>query len=212
MADWRAVYENWDIIPEENKQLIKQLLKEKPKEKLAELFVREPYAKMVYEKVIGAWLPPIQHELKDPLVFPEFQRPTEKERQTETNFAKKVIQQGAQPESIGTHVRVFLPIMSLVFLLGAEVSYYNSGLTVFLDNILPLNLMTWKLLLSLALALDLATAVYLLKRVKKNVVLSKGPAISIIPKTNITASAFVPVFKKIRTKGDEESLKNGEER
>ena len=57
MADWRALYESWDKVPEENKQLIEKLFREKPKEKLTELFEREPYAERVYEKAVGEWNP-----------------------------------------------------------------------------------------------------------------------------------------------------------
>ncbi|MEM2888483.1 MAG: hypothetical protein QXR42_03255 [Candidatus Bathyarchaeia archaeon] len=211
MTDWRAVYENWDMIPEENKSLIKSLMREKPKEKLSELFAREPYARMVYEKVVGPWRPTIQHELIDSSAFPESQRPTEKDKRLEINF-EKAIQQDAKHESIGTRMMVFLPILSLLFLLGAEGSYYNPNLTVFLDNTLPWNLMTWKLLLSSALALGLATAIYLLRCMKKDAVSGKGSEASITHETSVTASAFVPMFKKIRTKADDESLKNREER
>jgi len=211
MADWRAVYENWNTIPEENRQLIKQLFKEKPREKLAELFKREPYAKMVYEKVIGEWQPQVQIEQKVPTALHESQRSAIREQRTEVEISEKNILESTHHVPVGNITAVFLPIMSLISLLLAEISYYDSRLTVFLDNILPYNLGFWKILLSSALALGSVSIFYILKQAKKDLVQSKDSKVTVLPRTSITASAFVSMLQETKTRSDRDAVKNLEE-
>jgi len=56
--DWRLLFEEWESVPLEYREKIETLLRETPKEKLAELFKRETYALRLYEKVVGRWVPP----------------------------------------------------------------------------------------------------------------------------------------------------------
>jgi len=56
--DWRVLFEEWDSVPLEYQEKIETLLREKPKEKLADLFEREPYALRLYEKIVEKWTPP----------------------------------------------------------------------------------------------------------------------------------------------------------
>lgn len=51
MPDWKTVYERWSRVSEELKTKIKEAFKTKSKEKLEELFRREPYARKLYEKL-----------------------------------------------------------------------------------------------------------------------------------------------------------------
>ncbi len=150
MTDWRAVYESWDQIPDKNKMLIEKLMREKPKEKLADLFSRQPYAKMVYEKVVGKW------------DYPE-----------NTEFQEKTASESVHHASFGSITTVFLPAASLTLLLLAEISYYNPSLTVFLDQMLPLNLKAWIVLLAVASALGSTSILYLLKQLNNRGLRSK---------------------------------------
>lgn len=67
-VNWERLYHEWDAVPSETKEKIERLLREKPKERLAELFEREPYAKRLYEKVVGKWVPPVK--IPPPKVLP----------------------------------------------------------------------------------------------------------------------------------------------
>lgn len=49
MVDWETLHEEWERVPEEQKKRIIELFKSKSKEKLADLFRREPMAGYVYE-------------------------------------------------------------------------------------------------------------------------------------------------------------------
>ena len=48
MVDWKLIYENWDKIPVELKERLRRAF-EARRERLEELFEREPYARKVYE-------------------------------------------------------------------------------------------------------------------------------------------------------------------
>ncbi len=63
MVDWKKLEDQWGEVPLELKAKISTLFRETAKEKLAELFKREPDAQRVYERVIGTWTPPLP--LKD---------------------------------------------------------------------------------------------------------------------------------------------------
>ncbi|MEM2112106.1 MAG: hypothetical protein QXX08_09565 [Candidatus Bathyarchaeia archaeon] len=205
MADWRAVYENWEQIPEENKRLIESLMKEKPKEKLAGLFSREPYAKMVYEKVIGKWQPPTQPRPQSNSALDEFSHQERRENLIEdARITEKVAVESIKHVPTRNIAFSLLPIASILSLLLAEVFYYNSSLTMSLDRVLPFNLRTWVLMLSSALALGLVTVSYILKHAKRDMAQDRGFTFNILRKSSITASAFVPMFRKIEIKSDEE--------
>jgi len=158
MADWRAVYESWDTIPDENKTLIVKLMRQKPKEKLAELFGREPYAQMVYEKVVGKWQPPLPSPAPNVPQVAAVPQP-----------AIEIVH---QKETAEVFERV-TPIISLLSILSAEIAYYKSNLVVFLDNSLPYNLRTWLILLVLALAFSTTGSVYILKIQKQGKTLNE---------------------------------------
>lgn len=140
MTDWRALYESWNQLPEQDKQLIEKLMMEKPKEKLADLFSREPYARMVYEKAVGKWEP-------EPAAGSIEKKPPESRLR-------------ACYESL---VAVLLPVASLVSLLLAEIAYYTPSLTSFADKVLPLNLKVWVILLALASAFGSTSILYILR-------------------------------------------------
>jgi len=57
-VDWRRLFGEWESVPAELKARILALFREKPKDKLADLFKREPDALRLYEKVVGRWVPP----------------------------------------------------------------------------------------------------------------------------------------------------------
>ena len=155
MADWRAVYESWDKVPEENKKIIEKLFREKPKEKLTELFEREPYAEMVYEKVVDKWEPPAPSEVQSPQ-----KELTKKET---AGFSERRTPRNTIWTPAGNKGAIFLPALTLITLLSAEIAYYSSGSVAFLDCVLPFNLKTWLVLLILALAFGLASGVCTLK-------------------------------------------------
>lgn len=175
MADWRAVYESWDTIPDENKTLIVKLMRQKPKEKLAELFGREPYAQMVYEKVVGKWQPPLPSPAPNvPQVAAVPQPAIEIVHQKETaEVFERVTPGNWVPAPMENAAAVFLPIISLLSILSAEIAYYKSNLVVFLDNSLPYNLRTWLILLVLALAFGTTGSVYILKIQKQGKTLNE---------------------------------------
>jgi len=52
MVDWRTLHDEWEKVPEDARAKIQALFREKPKDKLAELFRREPSALLLYEKVV----------------------------------------------------------------------------------------------------------------------------------------------------------------
>jgi len=52
MVDWRALYDEWDKVSEDVRAKIQAVFREKPKDKLAELFRREPSAMLLYEKAV----------------------------------------------------------------------------------------------------------------------------------------------------------------
>ncbi|MDI6814169.1 MAG: hypothetical protein QMD10_11625 [Desulfitobacteriaceae bacterium] len=57
--DWKKLLAEWDTVPADLKRRIEALFREKPKDKLAELFKREPDAIPLYEHVTGVkWVPP----------------------------------------------------------------------------------------------------------------------------------------------------------
>jgi hypothetical protein len=159
MADWRALYESWDKVPEEKKKLIENLFREKPKEKLTELFEREHYAEMVYEKLVGKW---------KPLPPPEAQSPQEELTKKETaQFSERRATKNTISTPAGNKGAIFLPVLTLITILSAEIAYYNSQSVIFLDSLLPFNLKTWLILLILALALGLASSIYILKHLNQ---------------------------------------------
>ncbi|MCS7120150.1 MAG: hypothetical protein RMJ07_03420 [Nitrososphaerota archaeon] len=161
MADWRAVYENWDLIPEEDRKLIEKLMREKPKEKLAELFRREPYAKMVYEKVVGVWGPPAASFLRGDAGTSSFK--AQGKAVGKDGDLKMTATEGKTDAHIGISLIDLLPILSLSVLLISEIAYYNPAFTAFLDALLPFNLKAWLFLLALALALGFVSIAYLIK-------------------------------------------------
>jgi len=57
-VDWKKLADEWHKVSAELAGKIETILREKPKEKLAELFEKEPDAQRVYERVIGTWTPP----------------------------------------------------------------------------------------------------------------------------------------------------------
>jgi hypothetical protein len=155
MVDWHALYESWDKVPEEKKKLIEKLFREKPKEKLTELFEREPYAKMVYEKLVGKWKPPPP---------PEAQSPQEELTKKETaQFSERRTPKNTVSTPAGNKGAILLPILTLITILSAEIAYYSSQSVTFLDSVLPFNLKTWLILLILALGLGLVSSIYILK-------------------------------------------------
>jgi len=160
MADWRALYESWNKVPEETKQLIEKLFRDKPKEKLAELFEREPYAEKVYENAVGKWNPPPP---------PETQSPQEDITKTETaQSPERRAPKNMVPTSTWNKGAVFLPLLMLIALLSAEIAYYSSHLFTFLDSALPFNIKTWLILLILAATFGLASGISNLKLLKKS--------------------------------------------
>lgn len=50
MVDWKTLYESWDELSPEIKKKLIDAFKAKPREKLKELFKKEPYAGWLYEK------------------------------------------------------------------------------------------------------------------------------------------------------------------
>jgi len=52
MVDWSTLREEWEKVSEEVRTKILAVFREKPKDKLAELFRREPSAMFLYEKVV----------------------------------------------------------------------------------------------------------------------------------------------------------------
>jgi len=207
MADWHAVYESWDAIPDENKELIVKLMREKPKEKLAELFSREPYAEKVYEKVVGKWQPPLP--TPKPIIQPAVPAtppPTERAPQKEAavpvaaaaapiGVTERITPRSAVPATVGGVGAVFLPVISLITLLSAEIAYYSSGSVGFLDGALPFSLKTWLILLVLALAFGLASGFSIFRLLKQGKALSKGSGVNIQHGMSIAAATFNPLFK-----------------
>jgi len=207
MADWYAVYESWDTIPDENKNLIVKLMREKPREKLAELFSREPYAEKVYEKVVGKWQPPLptpKPSAHDTTVVPT--PPTERVPQKEavapvavaaaiTEVSERITPRSAVPATVRNVGAVFLPVISLITLLSAEIAYYSSDLVGFLDGALPFSLKTWLILLVLALAFGLASGVSIFKLLKRGKTSSEGPRVYAQRRTSIVGAAFRSLFK-----------------
>jgi len=57
MVDWKKLYDEWDKVPDELKDKIRAAYREKSKEKLDELFKKEPDALKLYERIIGKWVP-----------------------------------------------------------------------------------------------------------------------------------------------------------
>lgn len=143
MTDWRELCDSWDRLSEEDRQLIQKLFKEKSKEKLADFFSREPYAKMVYEKAVGKWEPSTAGE------------PLEKKST------------GMRRNDFRRFAAVLLPTASLTSLLLAEILYYNPSLSTFADKVLPLNLKAWIVLLALASSLGVLSILYTLKHVSR---------------------------------------------
>ena len=52
MVDWTSLQEEWETVSEDLRAKILALFREKPKDRLAELFRREPSALLLYEKVV----------------------------------------------------------------------------------------------------------------------------------------------------------------
>jgi len=50
LVDWDRLYVDWDKVPEEQKKKITSLLRELPRDKLAELFRKEPAAANIYQE------------------------------------------------------------------------------------------------------------------------------------------------------------------
>ena len=148
MADWRALHDSWDNLPEKKKQLIENLFKEKPKDKLASFFEREPYAKLIYEDIVGVW---------EPLVS-ETSSPTNERTIFDDAFALWNKLENMFLINSGNKNVIILQILALAALLGAEIAHYNLSSISFLGNVLPF------IFLALALAFGLASGIYNLKQ------------------------------------------------
>lgn len=152
LADWRALYDSWDNVSVEKKKLIKKLFKEKPKETLIDFFEREPYAKLIYEKLVGTW----------ETALPEVQPPQNEHTITDDLFAfynkleNTILTNAANKTIIALHA------LTLTTLFGAEIAYYNLQEITFLHNGLPF------ILLVLTAAFGLASVIYSLKLLKDN--------------------------------------------
>ncbi|MEM2910857.1 MAG: hypothetical protein QXO01_07335 [Nitrososphaerota archaeon] len=85
VEDWRLLFEEWDLVPPEYRMKIEALFREKPKEKLAELFEREPYALRLYEKIVEKWVPPA----------PQFGLGSEEKAKLEDAYRRIFIEAGA---------------------------------------------------------------------------------------------------------------------
>lgn len=75
MADWKTLYEKFDELSEDLKKKLRETFLKKPREKLEELFTKEPYARRVYENLVSIKPTVIPTEI--PTEIPT-QTPTEK--------------------------------------------------------------------------------------------------------------------------------------
>jgi len=64
MVDWEKLHEKWDEVPEEEKKRIADLFRAKTREKLAELFRKEPWAIFVYEEATGETVTEVRVKVK----------------------------------------------------------------------------------------------------------------------------------------------------
>jgi len=58
--DWKALLEGFDEAPEEEKERVRAMLLDMPKRLLEDLFEKELYARLLYEKAVGPWTPPVE--------------------------------------------------------------------------------------------------------------------------------------------------------
>jgi len=58
--DWKALLEGFDEAPTEEKERIRVMLRDMPKRLLEDLFEKELYARLLYEKAVGPWTPPVE--------------------------------------------------------------------------------------------------------------------------------------------------------
>jgi len=94
---------------------------------------------------------------EDDVKFPDYAGKGSREKDT----------QGLPRSVHRKHLRGFLSLLTLSFILLSEITYYNSSLFTFLDQILPLNLRTWMIFLSLAVILIFSSSIRILRHVAR---------------------------------------------
>jgi len=68
MVDWKKLYDEWDKVPPDLKKKIESSFREKTVDKLNLLFLGEPYALKLYEKIVGPWMKPVPGIVVDKLL------------------------------------------------------------------------------------------------------------------------------------------------
>ena len=58
--DWKALLEGFDEALPQEKERIRVMLIDMPKRLLEQLFEKELYARLLYEKAVGHWTPPVE--------------------------------------------------------------------------------------------------------------------------------------------------------